>query len=149
MKDFDAAPRLDAPFGGAKIALLCGDRLVAYRRDRKPGIPYPGLWDLPGGGREGDEGPVACVMREVQEEFGLEIDPAWLCWQRRYERTDPDQAGWFFAAEIGAHEVAAIRFGPEGEEWAMVPFDDFLARTDAVPALQARLAEYLAARGAG
>lgn len=46
-------------FCGAKIALVCGDRLVAYRRDAKPSIPWPGLWDLPGGGREGEEMPVA------------------------------------------------------------------------------------------
>src|SRR5690606_34782771 len=42
-------------FSGAKIALVCGGRLVTYQRDAKPSIPWPGLWDLPGGGREGVE----------------------------------------------------------------------------------------------
>ena len=60
-------------FGGAKIALLCDDRLLVYQRDDKPGIPWPGLWDLPGGGRENGETPLQCVQRETQEEFGVAI----------------------------------------------------------------------------
>ena len=36
-----------------------------------PGIPWPAFWDLPGGGREGTESPVECVLRETHEEFGL------------------------------------------------------------------------------
>jgi hypothetical protein len=52
-------------FGGTKIALLCGDHAVVYLRDDKPGIPFPGMWDLPGGGREGNEGPIECGIREV------------------------------------------------------------------------------------
>lgn len=47
-----------SPFSGAKIALLCDGQLLTYQRDDKPGIPWPGLWDLPGGGRESDESPL-------------------------------------------------------------------------------------------
>ena len=42
-------------FVGAKVALLCGDRILTYQRDTRPGLPWPGLWDLPGGGREMSE----------------------------------------------------------------------------------------------
>ncbi|WP_162869177.1 NUDIX domain-containing protein, partial [Escherichia coli] len=48
----------DRAFGGAKIALLCDGRLLVYQRDDKPGIPWPGMWDLPGGGRENGETPL-------------------------------------------------------------------------------------------
>jgi 8-oxo-dGTP diphosphatase len=134
-------------FHGAKIALLCGDRLIAYRRDHTPGIPNPGLWDLPGGGREGDETPEACALREVEEEFDLRLDPASIHWRRRYPSIDhPGHQGWFLAAFITAADVDAVRFGLEGERWELMPIADFLVREDAVPALRDRLADYLIGR---
>ena len=57
----------DKHFGGAKIALLCGNSVLTYQRDDKPDIPWPGCWDLPGGGRENDETPLQCVQRETLE----------------------------------------------------------------------------------
>ncbi|MGC1332995.1 NUDIX domain-containing protein, partial [Pseudomonas sp.] len=52
-------------FSGAKIALLCDDLILIYQRDDKPNIPWPGLWDLPGGGREDDETPLQTAVRET------------------------------------------------------------------------------------
>jgi 8-oxo-dGTP diphosphatase len=134
----------DEPFHGAKIALLCGDRLIAYRRDDRPGIPNPSLWDLPGGGREGQETPVETALREVEEEFGLRLDPGIVTYARRYLSVDhPGHHGWFLAGAVTGPQVAAIRFGDEGQEWAMLDLADFLGRADAVPALRTRLAAYL------
>jgi len=129
-------------FAGAKIALILDDRLVAYRRDHKPGIPFPGLWDLPGGGREGDETPIQCALREAEEEFGLRLSPDVVTYVRRYVRDD-GQISYFLAARISAEEVAAIVFGDEGETWRMMPITEFLFREDAAPRLQVRLADYL------
>ena len=42
-------------FSGAKLALFLGADLLVIRRDMRPDIPFPGHWDLPGGGREGEE----------------------------------------------------------------------------------------------
>ncbi len=132
------------PFHGAKIALICGGDLVAYRRDDKPGIPHPGLWDLPGGGREGDETPEQTVLREVEEEFGLTLDPACISWRRRYPSVDhPGHHGWFLVGSLATAQVSAIRFGDEGQYWAMMPVATFLAHPDAVPMLRARLADYI------
>jgi 8-oxo-dGTP diphosphatase len=132
-------------FSGAKVALLCGGRLVAYRRDDIPAIPWPGLWDLPGGAREGREGPAECALREVEEEFGLALAPARLHWRRRYPAAAaPGAVTWFFAAEISAAEVNSIRLGAEGQYWRMMPVQDFLALPDAILHLQHRLADYLA-----
>ena len=55
-------------FSGAKLALFLGADLLVIKRDDRPDIPYPGYWDLPGGGREGDETPQACALRETYEE---------------------------------------------------------------------------------
>lgn len=40
-------------FGGAKIALYLGDRLIVILRDDHEWLPFAVCWDLPGGGREG------------------------------------------------------------------------------------------------
>lgn len=135
-------------FSGAKIALVCGGRLVVYRRDDKPSIPWPGLWDLPGGGREGAETPANCALRETREEFGLTLAPERVHWCRRYPgMLDPQRSSYFLAAEISAAEVAAIRFGEEGQYWRMMLVEDFLALPDAISHLQNRLSDYLCGRG--
>ena len=133
-------------FSGAKIALTIAGRIVTYRRDDKPDIPFPGLWDLPGGGREGAETPVQCALREVREEFGIALPGERVCWSRRYpSRTSPGLVAYFLAAPIMEDEVAAIRFGEEGERWAMMPAEDYLRHDRAVPHLQRRLTDYLRA----
>ena len=38
-------------FTGCKIALICDGRIFTILRDDKPTIPWPNLWDLPGGGK--------------------------------------------------------------------------------------------------
>ena len=53
------------PFAGAKVALICGGDVLTYLRDDRPELPFPGCWDLPGGGREGEESAEACVLREL------------------------------------------------------------------------------------
>lgn len=131
-------------FGGAKIALLCGDSLLTYRRDDKTGIPWPGCWDLPGGGREGDETPLQCVQRETFEEFGLRIAARQVNWQQRY---DGILAGypptWFMVGEIVPAQIAAIRFGDEGQCWQMMTVDRFITHPQGISHLQQRLAAYL------
>lgn len=132
-------------FAGAKIALICGRRLVAYKRDDKPGIPFPGLWDLPGGGREGDETPLSCALREVREEFGIAVASETICWCRRYPSvTAPGLVTYFLAAPLSEAQVAAIRFGDEGQYWAMMAVSRFLEHPEAAPHLKERLGHYLA-----
>lgn len=131
-------------FHGAKIALICGPDLIVYRRDRKAGIPYPGMWDLPGGGREGSETAQECVCREVIEEFGIAIDPASFIWTRRYPSSvATGSASYFIVAAITSAEVSAVIFGEEGERWEMMAIDTFLNHPEAVASLQARLADFL------
>ncbi len=129
------------PFVGAKAALICQGHILTYLRDDRPGLPWPGLWDLPGGGREGGEAPVDCLMRELEEEFGLRLPPARLVWSRALpSMQDAALDGWFFAGRLMPEEIAAIHFGDEGQRWEMMALDLWLSRPDAVGPLQARTA---------
>jgi len=51
-------------------------RLLIYRRDNKPGSPFPDHWDFFGGHLESEETPDQALVREVEEELGLALK-AW------------------------------------------------------------------------
>lgn len=71
-------------FTGCKIALSCGDKLLTILRDDKASIPWANMWELPGGGREGDESPFESVAREVYEELGIHLTEDCLLWSKVY-----------------------------------------------------------------
>lgn len=131
-------------FSGAKLAALHAGGLLTYRRDNRPDIPFPGLIDLPGGGREGDENPADCALRELAEEFGLTVPPSRVHYLRRYDLSwNMARPSYFLAVELTAAEIAAVAFGDEGEDWRLMDIADFLAHREAIPHLQMRLTEYL------
>lgn len=133
-------------FVGCKAAFFHGESLLTYLRDDKPGLPWAAHWDLPGGGREGGETPESCLLRELQEEFGLILPADRLIWRRVLpSMMDASRASVFFAGHLTATEITAIRFGDEGQYWKMMRVDDFLAHPIAVPELQRRVALALAA----
>ncbi len=130
-------------FTGAKIALIAGDQLLVYLRDDFAQLPWPGYWDLPGGGRENGEAPLDCALRELHEEFGLAYPAARVIWTRCYaDWKTPTRASWFFGGHVTAADIARIRFGNEGQEWRLMPVADFLTHSRAVPFLQERLADW-------
>ncbi len=132
-------------FQGAKLALFIGDRLAVIRRDDRPGLAWAGWLDLPGGGREPDEAPETCVIRETQEELGLHLTPDKLVWRRHY--ATPASA-WFFAAHLPEDRAAAVVFGDEGQGWYLMPPQAFITSEAAIPHFRDRVRDYLAARGA-
>lgn len=137
-------------FIGAKAAFVCDGAILTYLRDDKPGLRYANWWDLPGGGREGGESPQECLLREMEEEFGLRLPPERLIWGRAFPgMIDPRQAAWFFGGHLTAAEVAAIRFGDEGQRWEMLPFAEFHRRERVIPAMRSRAQVFLADRKAG
>jgi ADP-ribose pyrophosphatase YjhB (NUDIX family) len=89
-------------FDGAKVALFLGDQLIVIRRDKKPDIPYPDMWDFPGGGRDPGESPFQCVARETQEEVGLILPASAVIWQRRARRASDGLIIWYFVARLPA-----------------------------------------------
>lgn len=126
-------------FVGCKVALFCGDAVLVYLRDDKLGLPWAALWDLPGGGREGLESPEDCLLREVHEEFGLHLAPDRLIWRRVFpSMLDASRLSVFFGGWIVEAEIAAIRFGDEGQGWQMMPVASFLEHARGVPEMQRR-----------
>lgn len=126
-------------FDGAKAALFLGDRLLVIRRDDRPDISFPGALDFPGGGRDGDESPEATLAREMREEVGLVMDRAEMLWRQSFDSATGLGRVWFYVLRMAARAEDEIIFGDEGQGWALMTPDAFLAATDAVPALQARL----------
>jgi 8-oxo-dGTP diphosphatase len=134
-------------FTGAKLAALHDGGLLTYRRDRKPGIPFPGMIDLPGGGREGTESPTDCALRELAEEFGITVPAARVHYVRRYELSwYLPRPSFFLAVDLTAAEIAAVVFGDEGEDWRLLAVDEFLSHAEAIPHLQDRVMAYLDGR---
>lgn len=135
-------------FNGAKAAVFIGDQLLVYRRDMKPGLPYPGLWDFPGGGREGNETPEQTLFREIDEEFGLRPGPQTIRWKRAFEGIhDASVVLWFFVLSLPAEAERDVVFGDEGTEWRLMAWDDFAARPDIVPVFHIRMAAWMDATG--
>lgn len=122
-----------AAFNGAKLLLTHGDRLLTCLRDDRPDIPFPAHWDLPGGGREAHETPVQCALRELDEEFGLHLSPQALTGRAFPSHSAPGLMSWLFAGQISATQIAAIRFGDEGQGWCMMPVADYLTHPRAIP----------------
>ncbi len=128
-------------FVGCKAAFFCGGDILAYLRDDRPGLGWAGLWDLPGGGREGDETPEECLLRELDEEFGLRLGAERLLWRGEFPSImDPTRRSFFFGGRLSVDEVASIRFGDEGQHWTMMPVPVFLVHPGAVPEMQRRTA---------
>ena len=65
---------LKEPCRGCSI-LFINDRreVLLLLRDDISTIPYPGMWDIPGGHVEPNETPFECIVREMKEEMGLDL----------------------------------------------------------------------------
>ncbi|MFH5775237.1 NUDIX hydrolase [Paracoccus broussonetiae] len=131
-------------FCGAKLVLTLGQDLLTCLRDDYDWIPFPAHWDLPGGGAEPGEAPADCALRELEEEFGLRLDPDRITGTAFPSITQPGHQSWLFRGHLTAAEIAAIRFGDEGQEWRMMPVAEFVAHPRAVPHFRDRVARMLA-----
>ncbi|TCS66196.1 8-oxo-dGTP diphosphatase [Primorskyibacter sedentarius] len=132
----------DTNFIGAKLIPFIGERLLVIRRDYTKGIPWPGFLDFPGGGREQDESPEVCALRETSEEVGLTLDSGDIVWRNMLER--PSGRTWFFVARLPEGAEAQITFGDEGLGWGLMEPEEYLSRSDAIPHFRDQVAHYLA-----
>ena len=130
-------------FRGCKLALIHDGALLVYTRDRKPDIVFPGMIDFPGGGREGEETPEECVLRELHEEFGIRLAQERLVYRQRYEIPDSGGFAWFFGGRLFAEEIRNIRFGDEGSHWQLIAIEEFLEHPEGISHLKARLRDCL------
>ena len=131
-------------FTGCKIALICDGRILTILRDDKPTIPWPNLWELPGGGREGNESPFECVSREVYEELSIQLLKDDIVWSWIYpSMLDENKNSVFLVGKLTQEQFDSIVFGDEGQRYKLVRLEEFLASDRVVPQLQERVRDYV------
>ena len=131
-------------FTGSKVALICGDKVLTILRDDKDDIPCPNMWELPGGGREGNESPFECAAREVYEELGIHLDEDCLLWSKIYPSVIfKDKQSVFMVGQLRQEQFDNITFGDEGQGYQLMNVEEFLSSSQVVPQLQERLKDYL------
>ena len=131
-------------FTGCKIALICDGQILTILRDDKPTIPWPNLWELPGGGREGNETPFECVAREVYEELNIQLSKDDIIWSRLYpSMLDENKKSVFLVGKLTQEQFESIIFGDEGQGYKLVSFEEFLTSDRVVPQLQERVRDYV------
>ena len=130
-------------FQGCKIALICGDKVLTILRDDKDDIPCPNMWELPGGGREGNESPFECAAREVYEELGIHLTEDCLLWAKVYpSMLFADKQSVFLVGLLTQAQFDSIVFGNEGQGYQLTNVEEFLSSSQVVPQLQERLKDY-------
>lgn len=90
---------------------------------------------------------MACALRELHEEFGLRLSAERLRGRAFAGIADPGRVSWLFRGRLTAPEIAAIRFGHEGQAWRMMPVAAFIAHPRVVPHFRDRVRLVLAAAG--
>ena len=129
---------------GCKIALFGGDKLLTILRDDKENIPWPNMWELPGGGREGDESPFECVAREGYEELGIHLTEDCLLWNKVYpSMLYEGRQSVFMVGQLSQDQFDSSVFGDEGQAYKLMSIEEFLNSKQAVPQLQGRLKDNL------
>lgn len=131
-------------FTGCKIALICGDKILTILRDDKETIPWPNMWELPGGGREGNESPFECVAREVHEELSIQLSKDDIIWSWIYpSMLDENKKSVFLVGQLTQEQFDSIVFGDEGQGYKLVSLEEFLTSDQVVPQLQERVRDYV------
>lgn len=118
--------------GGTSIILQNHrNEVLLFLRDNKPEIPYPNLWDIPGGHFEAGETPEACIAREMLEEIETDVSAC----KRQSVYDFPDRIEYIFlmdfeaeAESIPLHEGQCLRWFAE----AKIPWDNLAFGFDLV-----------------
>lgn len=131
-------------FTGCKIALICDGQMLTLLRDDKPTIPWPNLWELPGGGREGTESPFECAAREVYEELKIQLSKDDIVWSWIYpSMLDENKNSVFLVGKLTQEQFDNITFGDEGQGFKLMSIEEFLTLDQVVPQLQERVRDYV------
>lgn len=118
--------------------------VVTVLRDDYAHISNPGLWEVPGGGIEPEDGLQAtkCATRELSEELNILLNENAIIWSARYE-VCPGGYYTFHVAKVCLSAIRNMQLGNEGQECTVMPTATFLRRPDAVKAHKAGLSNYL------
>ncbi|KKU64278.1 MAG: MutT/NUDIX family protein [Candidatus Amesbacteria bacterium GW2011_GWA1_47_16] len=105
---------------GAKGLVVYKNNILLYLRDNKPGIPYPNMWDMPGGGREEGESFEETARREIKEEFGVRPINIKYIGSEYYSGRE----AWRFICFLDQEEYEKIKLGDEGKKYKFFTLDE-------------------------
>ena len=129
---------------GVKEARIEEKRIGVSPRDKKRAMKWHNMREVTGGGREGKETHMECLRREVWEELGLILKEKSIIWSRIYpSMLDKDRSAVFVVAQISQEQYQEIDFGDEGQEFKLMPIEDFIKAEGIIPQLQERFKDYL------
>jgi 8-oxo-dGTP diphosphatase len=97
-------------------------RLLMQLRDDGGGkpIPYPNVWNFPGGHVEPNETPLEAAIREIAEEFEISLNPSDCVEVWRYEHAHA-AVDHIFLCSVSA-EVAPVMH--EGAAWSWMTLEE-------------------------
>lgn len=84
---------------GVVAVIVRQQKLLIIRRSLT--VPAPGLLCLPGGGIEAGESEAEALVREMQEELALQVEPIRRCW-RSVTPWGTNLAWWLAGVDAGA-----------------------------------------------
>ena len=116
----DAAqrPRAFAPVLVAAAVVIRDGRVLLTRRAE--GQHLAGLWEFPGGKLEDGESPEAAVVRECEEECGIEVEVAGILEVTHHRYPEKEVLLLFYRCELRAGEVRHLQVA----DHAWVPPED-------------------------
>jgi 8-oxo-dGTP diphosphatase len=79
-------------------------QVLLFLRDDLPHIPYPNTWDVPGGHVEEAETPAQCIVREMKEEMGLDLEGFELFSVKEF--SDRIEHTFWKSANLHLHEIS-------------------------------------------
>lgn len=111
------------------VAALIADPADASRflvQQRLPGASRALLWEFPGGKVEPGESDPAALIRECEEELGVQLEVGALAWETRHEYPDLEVQLALYRARIRSGEpkplgAQALRFAAPAQMQAL-PF---------------------------
>jgi len=89
--------------GASIIFYNTAHQVLLLLRDDLPSIPFPGMWDLPGGHIEIGETPKECIVREMLEE--IEVDASGCTLFRVYEFSNRTEHIFTEQAELDLQQI--------------------------------------------
>jgi len=130
-------------FHGVKGIVFIGEKMIVYRRDTNTNS-FPLYIDLPGGGKEKNESPFETFKRELEEEFGIEINKEDVKFSKKYMSVmDSTKESYFIVTKPLEIKENDIIFGNEGLEYFLINPKEYLKLADGIKRQQDKVADYL------
>ena len=122
-------PRASAPVVVAAAVVIRDGRVLLTRRSE--GQHLAGMWEFPGGKLEEGESPEQALVRECQEECGIEVEVAGILEVTHHRYPEKEVLLLFYRCELRAGEVRHLQVAdhawvaPENlDEYPLPPADE-------------------------